>query len=251
VTTGAALLPPTLRADIEAAISSSAPAWNTLVNANRASAGAHPLAVKYVPSKYASTYRGTNSGLYIGSSNFTWGRGVYVTGIEEPLSTAIYGRVGVVSWFDPANWRAFDARDPVNIDLYLRWLHFQPDYPDAVLTVHSDHWLHQFRNTFREQFHIDVVMFYPDEKDSQGWYTDATHTWLAVSDWDTLGHLSRDDYSVRFKDVQLTIVAEEEFTPDTPALTRSPQFALSGTSPVAPANVRQAYSSHGIIRVQS
>jgi hypothetical protein len=90
------------------------------------------------------------------------------------LSTAIYGRAGVVSWFDPVGWRAFDARDPANEDLYLRWLQAQPVYRDAVLTVHSNQWLHQLRNFFREEFDIDVVLFHPDERDVRGWYTNPT-----------------------------------------------------------------------------
>ena len=175
---------------------------------------------------------------------------MYVTGVEEPLSTAIYGRVGVVSRFDPVSWKAFDARDLANVDLYLQWLHLQPDYPEAVLTVHSDHWLHQFRNTFREQFNIDVALFRPDEKDLPGWYTNSMHTWLAISDWQMPGKLA-EGYSARFHDARLTIVAEEEFTPNDPALTRLPQLALSGTGPIAPTNVRQAYSNHQIVRVES
>lgn len=250
MTAGAALLPPGLRDDIERAIAASATEWSALVDANRRSPGRLPLAVKYVPSKYASTYLKANSGLFIGSSNFTWGRGVYVTGVEEPMSTAIYGRVGVVSRFDPVSWKAFDARDPANVRLYLGWLHAQPDYLEAVLTVHSDHWLHQFRNTFREQFGIDVVLFHPDERDSRGWYTDPGHTWLAVSDWKVPGQLAM-GYSVRFEDAQLTIVAEEEFTPDDPALTRSPQLMLSGKAPIAPTTLRQAYSLKQILRVES
>ncbi len=199
MTAGAALLPAWLRADIEKAISDSAAAWEAFVDANRASSGQPPLAVKYVPCKYASTYQGPNNGLFIGSSNFTWGRGVYVTGVEEPLSTAIYGRVGVVSKFDAVDWKAFDARDAAHVQLYLQWLHFQPDYPEAVLTVHSDHWLHEFRNSFREQFDIDVVLFHPDEKDGFGWYTNPMHTWLAVSDWESPGKLAS-NYSLRFQD---------------------------------------------------
>lgn len=96
---GAALLPPGLRADIEDAIRSYGPAWSQFISDNledpQSSAGL-PLAVKYVPSRFAGTYKSANPGLFIGSSNFTWGRGVYVTGVQEPLSTAIYGRVGVV-----------------------------------------------------------------------------------------------------------------------------------------------------------
>ncbi|MGO9157762.1 hypothetical protein [Mycobacterium sp.] len=239
-------------ADIEAAITGSASAWDTFVDANRASPGGYPLAVKYVPSKYAKNFRVLpNDGLFIGRSNFTWGQGIYVTGVEEWLSTAIYGRAGVVSSFDPVGWRAFDARDQANVNLYLRWLHFQPDYPDAVLTVHSNHWLHELRNTFREQFDIDVVLFNPDERDLYAWYTNPTHTWLAVSDWQVPGQLSEQDFSLRFRDVRLTIVAEEEFEPDEPALIRSPQFALSGVGPVAATDARQAYLNHQIIRVAS
>jgi hypothetical protein len=250
MTAGAALLPPGLRTAIEKAIADSASAWAAFVNANRQSPGQPPLAVKYVPSKYASTYLKPNSGLYIGSSNFTWGRGVYVTGVQEPLSTAIYGRVGIVSWFDPVDWNAFDARDPYHVQLYVAWLIAQPDYNEAVLTVHSDHWLHQFRNTFREQFDIDVILFHPDEKDSHAWYTDPGHTWLAVSDWQSRGKLAQ-NYSMRFHDVRLTIIAEEEFTPDDPALTRSAQFMLSGKAPIAPTNLRQAYSLNQVVRVES
>jgi len=252
---GAALLPAGLAQDVEDAIAASEPAWTELVNANRevGSTAQHSLAVKYVPSRYAATYQAPNAGLFIGSSNFTWGRGVYVTGVEEPLSTAIYGRVGVVGRFDPAGWRAFDARNTANQQLYLNWLHVQVDYPEAVLTVHSDHWLHEFRNLFREQFHIDVVMFRPDETDVSGWYTRTSDTWLAVSDWDGAGRLTT-GYSTRFLDVRLTILIEEEFTADDPALTRSPQFTISRaatTPPNLPGDARAAYASARIVRVES
>ncbi|MGW2142508.1 hypothetical protein ACWCW2_42500, partial [Streptomyces sp. NPDC001773] len=151
MTSGAAMVPRDLCQEITDAIKTSETAWLAFVDDNREAARGHPLAVKYVPARYAATYQKPNKGLFIGSSNFTWGRGVYVTGVQEPLSTAIYGRVGVVTRFDPSGWKAFDARDHANEQLYLRWLHTQPDYPQAVLTVHSNYWLHQFRNLFREQ----------------------------------------------------------------------------------------------------
>jgi hypothetical protein len=96
VTGGASLLPRALARAIDDAIDASRPAWETIVGTNRESIDpmAPSLVVKYVPTKYAGSYRGPNAGLFIGSRNFTWGRGVYVVGIEEPLSTAIYGRVG-------------------------------------------------------------------------------------------------------------------------------------------------------------
>jgi hypothetical protein len=249
------LLPPTLRSDIESAIDASHADWSTLVSANAAGPkpGAPPLAVKYVPSARAATYKGSNQGLFIGGRDYTWGSGVYVTGVEEPLSTAIYGRVGVVARFDPTGWRAFDARNPANRDLYLRWLHAQVDYPEAVLTVHSDYWLHEFRNLFREQFRIDVVMFRPDELDAYQWYTTPLDTWLVVSDWQTPGRLAG-GYSARFTDARLTILLEEEFVTDKPALTRSPQIVISGSAPPPaglPGRIRAAYMGGGIARVLS
>jgi hypothetical protein len=116
-TLGAALLPATLRTDIGEAIKRSAGAWDTWVESNRADPlvrGSRPLAVKYVPSRHASTYRAGGARLVIGSSNFTWGRGTYVTGVQEPLSTATYGRAGIVATVDPKDWSAFDARVAAN-----------------------------------------------------------------------------------------------------------------------------------------
>ncbi|MFM9499832.1 hypothetical protein ACKI1Q_40405 [Streptomyces galilaeus] len=250
----AAGTPPDLSQAIIDAIQASEPEWDQFVEDNREAPGGLPLAVKYVPARFATTYRNhPNQGLFIGRGNFTWGCGVYVTGVQEPLSTAIYGRVGVVSRFDPTGWKVFDARDPDNEALYLEWLHTRPTYREAVVTVHSNHWLHEFRNRFREAFEIDVVLFHPDEKDAGGWYTNRGHTWMAVSDWESPGKLSSEDYSPRFVDVSLTILVEEEFMPDTPALTRTPQFRLSNRppTPLSPVVVRNAYQTQTFVRVQS
>jgi hypothetical protein len=309
VTQGADLLLRDVREKIEKAIEDSASAWDEFVEKNRARAfpdgppaldEAGPpmvMAVKYVPSSRAKDYLWpAQKRLFIGNKDFTWGKAVYVTGVEEPLSTAIYGRVGLVSYFQPVKWRAFDARDQAKADLYLEWLHLQEDYRAAVLTVHSDHFLHNLRTYFREQFAIDVVLcrpdeldYHPDEFDPHTWYTDPTHTWLAVSDWkpDTPQKELAGGYSAVFQDVRLTIVAEEEFVipndPD-PALTRPrfpppriPQLGVgragpslvfgtgplgpttvmpttvlsSGTGLLAPTSVRQAYWRYQIVRVQS
>jgi hypothetical protein len=211
------------------------------------------LAVKYVESKYAASYKSSNAGLYVGANNYTWGRGVYVTGVSQPLSTAIYGRAGVVARFDPVGWKAFDARDPANEALYLRWLRAQPVFPEAVLTVHAEYWLNELRNHFREQFQIDVVLFRPDEKDRYFWYTQATDTWLAVSEWASASRLAT-GVSSRFQHARLTVLVEEEFAVDTPALTRSPRFAISSASPTSPTLttlVRHAYATGDLVRVQS
>lgn len=257
MTAGASLLPPGLQDEIDNAIAGSADAWNDFVATNAEAVGpgaaGQPLAIKYVPSKYAATYKAANMGLFIGSSNFTWGRGVYVTGVEEPLSTAMYGRVGVVCRFDPGGWRAFDARIPANQTLYLYWLHAQPAYAEAVLTVHSEYWLDELRNQFREQFHIDAVLFHPDERDFAGWYTQPLDTWLAVSDWQPDGALAS-GYSNRFTDARLVVLVEEEFAVDAATRTRVAQLSISGAAPVPaalPAAIRAAYAGGTVERVPS
>jgi hypothetical protein len=245
---GRDLLPRWLDDAIETAIEDSSAEWDRFVARNLASPAApqpcagHPLVVKYMPSTRAREHLTSKKKLWIGSDHsFTWGKAVYVTGIDEPLSTAIYGRVGVVSWFDPsdpADWRVFDARDARHQVVYLQWLEQQTLYNPAMLTVHSPYYLHLLRNIFRTQFRIDVVMCKPDEVDSQHWYTQDADTWLAVSDWFNSGELKggqgkpANNYSDRFHDVQVTIVPEDEFVADDPALTRSAQFALRNFEPL-------------------
>jgi hypothetical protein len=254
---GSALLKARLRTAIEDTVVGSGPAWSAFVTDNledRAAGTGLPLAVKYVPAAYAGAYRKPNRGLFIGAGYFTWGRGVYVTGVEQPLSTAIYGRAGVVSRFDPAGWRCFDARDRVNQDLYLEWMHAQVAYRDAALTVHSNYFLRKLRNLFREQFQIDVVMFRPDEKDRPGWYTRHDDTWLVVSDWTSRRMLSGARFSSRFTDASLALMVEEEFRADRPAMTRSPLIAMRGTAPLSgglPELVRDAYAHDWVVRVLS
>jgi hypothetical protein len=275
VNQGADLLLSDVREKIEKAIKASASAWKEFVDDNLTPSHldklGRPLAMKYVPSKWAKDYlKSPTNGFFIGNKDFTWGKAVYVTGVEEPLSTAIYGRIGLVSFFEPADdWKVFDARDKAKADLYLEWLRLQPSYPEAILTVHTNHWLHGLRNDFREQFEIDVVLCRPDERDQHGWYTDpANDTWACVSDWGIGPALPPNHrwlasgYSDRFPQVRLTIVAEEEFvTPEDPTVVRPPhqppprvpQLAVSGNAPGVPVNpdIREAYWLNQIARVQS
>lgn len=257
---------------VENAIRASKPAWNALVNENRSPAECdpqlRPLAMKYMESKWAKGYRGPNFGLFMGEKDYTWGRAVYVTGVRQPLSTAIYGRVGLVSYFDPdPGWKVFDARDKTKAALYLDWLQLQDHYAPAILSVHTNHWLHGMRNAFREEFHIDVVLCNPDEYDSRWRYTHISDTWMCVSDWDPkvkskygTPALAR-HFSTVFKDVRITVAPEEEFVshPD-PVTIRPPskppprtaQLELSGGPPVLrPSDVVQAYWKGDTLRVKS
>jgi hypothetical protein len=251
-----ALLPDALRQEIEDAITHSATAWDAFVAANLeiGDGDVHlPLAIKYVPVDRARAYVAPPhpNAFYAGANHYTWGIGVYVVGIKEPVSTAIYGRAGVVARFDPAGWRAFDARVAANRSLYLRWLQAQIVYPDALLTVHTDYFLHGLRNLFREQFQLDVVLFHPDESDRHNWYTKPTDTWLAVSEW-TPTYRLRTGPSSRFLDPRLTVLIEEEFAVDKPALTRSPHLTLSSFVPahwITRHMVGHAYRAGAVLRV--
>jgi hypothetical protein len=247
--------PPALRLRIEAAIADSRPAWLAVRRANRADlsdARSPSLGLKYVPGRFTDTYRTPNGGLFIGASHYTWGTRVYVVGVAEPLSTALYGRVGVVSSFTGSRWRAFDARDAANQALYLEWLKTQPVFDDALLSVHTDPLLHLLRNAFREQFTIDVVLFPPDEGDFGALYTKPTDTWMAVSDW-SRGKL-RTGFSRRFTTARAVVILEEAFVEDRQGLVRLPALKIGGagfTPSLAAHVVRDAYAAGGFVRVLS
>jgi hypothetical protein len=261
-----------VRRAVERAIADSAAAWQHQVMGNQSppeyDPGERPLAMKYVASEWAKDYRGPNFGLYMGEKDYTWGRAVYVTGVRQPLSTAIYGRVGLVGYFEPKpGWRVFDARDKTKAALYLDWLHFQTDYRKAMLTVHTNHWLHGMRNDFREEFQIDVVLCNPDEFDSRWRYTHVSDTWFCVSDWSTTLNaetgkraLAR-EHSTVFKDVRITIAPEEEFfsapqpekfRPPADPPPRRARLELTGRPPALhPNDIFHAYWKHETLRVKS
>lgn len=278
------------------AIDDSAMAWNHFIDTNSAPViknGSRirvPLVMKYVPTNRAKNYlpapgrppfatpndlfnkaiRSPTPNFFIGDNFYTWGRAVYVVGISEPLSTAIYGRVGLVAALDLTKpWKAFDVRDPVKARLYLEWLRRQDTYPVAALTFDSVHWLHLLRNKFRTDFEIHVVMCHPDEQDTRGWYTGEIDTWLCVSDFETdtdkpagAVKLVDQDYSARFCDVRLVVVGEEEFLTDAsrkaprapgPPPARVPELVVSGARPPAPQmhDIADAYWQARIVRVGS
>lgn len=282
---------------IEQAIVGSAQAWSTFVDINSAQVIVGdtlfdlPLVMKYVPTNRAREYLpargqsafdtpseirrlGTQSptpNYFIGDKFYTWGNAVYVAGISEPLSPAIYGRVGLVAQLDlTGTWKAFDASDDAKAKLYLEWLRRQKTYPTAALTFDTGHWLNGLRNAFRAEFKIDVVLCKPDEEDADKWYTVQTDTWLCVSDFepDTTKPAAEAvklaaGRSKRFCDVRLVIVGEEEFAitvnpsgpprPPAPPPPRVAQLAVSRQPPTAPQkhDIADAYWRGQIVRVQS
>jgi hypothetical protein len=168
-----------------------------------------PYVIKFVSSRWAANYE-TPGRLKISETPaLTWGTATYVTPIAFPLSSALYGRIGLVTDFDGSRWRIFDATKPSTRQAYIRWARSQPMYADLLLTVHSTQANHQLRNQFREQFQIDCVLFHPDQEAES--HTDRVHhVWMAVSDWTPAGFLDN-SMSQRLCNARFTVLLDEDF----------------------------------------
>jgi hypothetical protein len=166
-------------------------------------------AIKFVPSKWAATYESPSPLKISETPALTWGTATYVTPIAFPLSSALYGRIGLVTDFDARDWRIFDATTPSGRLAYIRWARAQPIYADLLLTVHSTQANHLLRNQFREQFHIDCVLFNPDQEAES--HTDRIHhVWMAVTDW-TSNDAIDNGMSSRLRNARFTVLIDEDF----------------------------------------
>src|SRR5579872_2865329 len=85
-------------------------------------------AVKFVNSKWAIHYTTANPLKISDVPALTWGTATYVTPLVFPLSSALYGRIGLVTDYDPTSWKIFDATIPSNRMLYLKWVQLQPAF---------------------------------------------------------------------------------------------------------------------------
>lgn len=166
--------------------------------------------LKYVASRWAMKYTKPGKIKVSETPALTWGTGTYVSPIAHPLSTALYGRCGLVARADDAhNWNVFDARKPAAQAAYVNWARAQPIFSDLVLTVHSTYTNHLLRDLFRRTFKIDCVLFRPDQ--SAEMHTDAkADTWMLVSDWTPTGDLET-TFSKRLSDAKFTVLVDEEF----------------------------------------
>src|ERR1700730_10015396 len=123
-----------------------------------------PYAIKFVKSRWAASYLSPGRLKISQTPALTWGTATYVTPLAFPLSSALYGRIGLVTDYDPHDWSVFDATDPAVRMTYVNWVRAQPAFSDLVLTVHSTHANHYLRNKFRDDFKIDCVLFHPDQE---------------------------------------------------------------------------------------
>lgn len=209
-----------------------------------------PLVIKYVPTQWGASYLSAGGQLKISTTpGFTWGTGTYVAPLAFPLSSMIFGRIGVVAAFDPTAWRVFDATLPTNQALYLAWLQRQPIYRLAAMTAHSAYYNQFLRDEFRIRYHIDSVLFRPDQH-SAG-YTSSSDVWMAVTDWRPDGTITTGD-SARFVDPRLTVLAEEEFEDQLYGVYRRPLLQLTtGRPPGLTAQIAAAYAARKIVRVSA
>jgi hypothetical protein len=175
--------------------------------------GRPPLAIKYISPRRAGVYRQPGHFLRVSDTpGFTWGRAAYVTPIAYPLSAAIFGRIGVVARFNPAQWRTFDATVDHNQQLYLRWVQAQPLYRVLMMSAHPAYINQSLRDAFRLEYGIDCVLFRPDQSNPR--YTRlGSDIWMAVTEWRTRSGDRRiaTGQCSRFQDAKLTVVVEEEF----------------------------------------
>jgi hypothetical protein len=168
-----------------------------------------PFAIKFVKSRWAVNYLKPSRLKISDTPAQTWGTATYVTPLAFPLSSALYGRIGLVTDFDPGGWRIFDATDPRGRMTYLRWAQAQPMFSDLVLTVHSTQANHYLRNKFREDFRIDCVLFNPDQEAEL--HTDmGKHVWMAVTDW-TPDRKVDGFMSTRLGRARFTVLPDEDF----------------------------------------
>lgn len=171
--------------------------------------GLAPHAIKFVAAEWAATYA-TSQQLKVSNSPLqTWGTGTYASPIVFPLSSVLFGRIGLVTNFDPRGWRVFDCTDPFAQVAYLRWAQAQSVFPELVLSVHSTGVNHILRNKFREDFEIDCVLFRPDQEAEL--HTDRDeHIWMAVTDWAAGGGIDP-GFSSRLGRARFTVLVDEEF----------------------------------------
>lgn len=197
---------PKLRREIESAITEFS---GSQLEALVLSTGENPMAVKFVDSQWAVNYA-TSSPLKISERPaLTWGTGTYVSPLACPLSSVLYGRLGIVAEFDPTHWRIFDATRRASRVAYTKWVRQQPAFRDLLMTAHSTAANHDLRNTFRTDFRIDCVLFRPDQEADL--YADlASDVWMLVTDWTPSARIDT-TFSTRLVRPRFTILIDEEF----------------------------------------
>lgn len=185
-----------------------------------------------------------------GQEGFTWGDAVYVCPMARPLSTMMYGDVGVGGIAEMGRMRIYDAVDAVGVRYYQWWIAYQTAaYRYLTTTVHADWANRELRNMFRTRFQIDCVCFPPDE--ACPGYTGSDDIWLAFTHWDGCGRVAAGLSDVVTK-LKWCVVAADRFEKESlgyraelyDGLTYGHQFSRQDYVGLSKA-VRAAYDNDG------
>ena len=218
---------------------------------SRSTVGAEHLCIKYVHPEAAKYYRKPGGRLQISSNPaFTWGPATYVTPLAYPYSSAVFGRVGIVSSFDPTHWKVLDTTTSRGQQAFLAWFSHQPEATRSHLTMHGGILNGKLKAAFRHEFEIDCILFSPDQINNE--YTHRDDVWMAVTDWGK-GKIEvrRSGLSHCFNNPRISVIVEEEFKDRNYGMERQQLLKLSGTGGVkaTPAAVGDAYHKNDIVRI--
>ena len=206
----------------------------------------HPYVIKYLPARHLATVLSVGQLYASERAGFTWGDAIYVSPVSQPLSTMMYGQVGVVGVYTRAGRRLFDARESRGIDLYQEWIRHQArPYRELTTTVHAGAANRELRNAFRTRFAIDCVFFQPD-KLCQSYVDAGIDCWLAITHWDAQ-HAVGHGFSPAVTGLKWCVITPDTFEPDGRGYRAYLHQSLTGwPSPYAPqAYVHGHYSSLG------
>ena len=175
------------------------------------------------------------------------GTGTYVAPLAYPVSSAIFGRVGVVAKLESTGWKVFDATKVQNQDHYLSWAAQQLLGRQAALTAQSAYYNQQLRDQFRTVFDIDCVLFPPDQTNAA--YTDPADVWINATDWThTSGTPSKpsiaNGFSSLFTDPRIAVLVDDEFDDDMGGTMRKAMLALTSARPPGAATAKAIASSY-------
>jgi hypothetical protein len=217
---------------------------------SRSTVGTDALCIKYIHPAAARYYRKPGSRLMISSNPaFTWGPATYVTPLAYPYSSAIFGRVGLVSKFDPRNWKVIDMTTSLGQKAYLTWLSYQPRAIRSHITMHGTTLNGKLKAAFRREFKIDCILFSPDQINHE--YTHSDDVWMAVTDWGGGTEVRSSGFSKIFRDTKISVIVEEEFKDRRYGMERQQLLRLSGTgiTKVSTAKIGNAYLKDQLVRI--
>ena len=207
------------------------------------------VVIKYMAGKFLGDVISSQHLYASERAGFTWGDALYVSPVEYPRATMMYGQVGVVGTYAISSARFFDADKPVGLDLYQKWITYQVAlFRELTTTVHANSANRQLRNDFRTRFQIDCVLFKPDEPCAD--YVDGTvDWWLAISNWD-ITHIVAPGYSKAISNLKFVVIGPDSFETSGKGYKANIHTSLSGNYTYKTAHytslesdIRNAYSS--------